>query len=97
MMLHDTYLLRQLNELTDALKGQPSNKRSRATSHAYQPWSNEKRQRLLRDMTARRTAGESFGCIAQALNELGVRGEHGGRWYAASVRYFILRTQMETR
>lgn len=96
-MANDIFLLRQLSELADALRGQPTSKRPRAGSRAYQPWSNEKRQRLLRDMTARRTAGESFGCIAQALNELGVCGEHGGRWYAASVRYFILRTRMETR
>jgi len=96
-MAHDIFLLRQLSELADALKGQPPGKRPRGGSHAYQPWSHDKRQRLLRDMTARRTAGESFGCIAQALNELGVRGEHGGRWYAASVRYFILRTRIETR
>ena len=96
-MLHDTLLLRQLSELADALKGQPTRRWSGTTRHAYQRWSDEKRQRLLRDLTARRTAGESFGCIAQALNELGMRGEHGGRWYAASVRDFILRTQMETR
>jgi hypothetical protein len=49
------------------------------------------------DITARRAAGESFGCIAHALNERGERGEHGGRWYGATVRRFILRTQAETR
>lgn len=96
-MLQDAFLWPQLGEPTDALSGQRTRKRPNTAGHAYQRWPDEKRQRLLRDLTARRTAGESFGCIAQALNELGVRGEHGGRWYAASVRYFILRTQMETR
>lgn len=96
-MLHDTFLLRQLSELTEALHRPPARHVPCAPAHACEPWSDEHRQRLLRDIRTRRAAGESFGCIAHALNERGERGEHGGRWYGASVRSFILRTQAETR
>ena len=96
-MLHDTVLLRQLSELTEALYRQPGKSGTRTTGCTDEPWSDEHRQRLLSDISARRAAGESFGCIAHALNERGERGEHGGRWYGATVRNFILRTQAETR
>ena len=96
-MLPDTFLLQQLRELTDALRRPPGKGRARAAEYTEQPWSDEHRQRLLRDINTRRAAGESFGWIAHALNERGERGEHGGRWYGATVRNFILRTQAETR
>ena len=96
MMLHDNFLLQQLSELTEALYRPPARSAPR-TVHAEEAWSDEHRRRLLRDISARRAAGESFGCIAHALNERGERGEHGGRWYGATVRNFILRTRVETR
>jgi hypothetical protein len=97
MMLHDTFLLQQLSELTEALHRPPARRTARTPAHADEAWSEEDRRRLMADITARRAAGESFGCIAHALNERGERGEHGGRWYGATVRRFILRTQAETR
>jgi hypothetical protein len=37
--------------------------------------------------------GTSFDAIAAALNRRGERGMRGGRWFAASVRLFLLHTQ----
>jgi hypothetical protein len=93
MMLHDSFLLQQLSELTEALHRPPGKGGARPPVYADEPWSDEHRRRLLRDISTRRAAGESFGYIAHALNERGERGEHGGRWYGATVRNFILRSK----
>jgi hypothetical protein len=90
-MFHDTFLLQQMIELTDALHRQSEKRSVRAASYGAEPWSDEERQRILREIGTRRADGASFGCIAHALNVLGIRGEHGGRWYGATVRNVLLR------
>jgi hypothetical protein len=92
-MGQQTFLLQQMLELTAALHRKPARETARMPCRADDPFSGPARQQLLRDIDARRRAGESFGCIAHALNQRGIRGEHGGRWYGATVRNFILRTQ----
>jgi hypothetical protein len=96
MMLHDTFLLQQMVELTDALHRQSCKGRARTAGHGVEPWSDEERRRILHEVGTRRAGGASFGCIAHALNGLGIRGEHGGRWYGATVRNFILRHAVST-
>lgn len=59
--------------------------------HAPEP----PRSQLAIDIFERRKAGDSFGCIAHALNKQGIPGEHGGRWYGSTVRNIVLRTQAE--
>jgi hypothetical protein len=59
--------------------------------HAPEP----SRSQLVIDILERRKAGDSFGCIAHALNKQGIPGEHGGRWYGSTVRNIVLRTQAE--
>jgi hypothetical protein len=97
MMGQQTFLLQQMLELTEALHGKPARGTAREPDRDDDPFSGAARQQLLRDIDARRQAGESFGWIAHVLNQRGIRGEHGGRWYGATVRNFILRTQAETR
>lgn len=41
-----------------------------------------------------RTAGKSLAAIAGYLNEQGVVGKQGGRWYASTVRYLIQRQRV---
>lgn len=95
-MLRDAFLLQQMLELTDALHRQSGKGATRTAGCADAPWSDEERRRLVADIGARRAAGASFGCIAHALNQRGIRGEHGGRWYGATVRNFILRNNVTT-
>jgi hypothetical protein len=40
-----------------------------------------------------RQRGQTFGAIAAELNQQGVRGRNGARWYSASVRAFLMRHQ----
>ena len=94
-MLRDAFLLQQLCELSDALQRQSAKGRTCTTGGADKAWSSEERQRILRVIGTRRAAGESFGGIAHALNQDGIRGGCGGRWYGATVRNFILRTRVE--
>jgi hypothetical protein len=96
MMLHDTFLLQQMVELTDALHQRSGKGRARTAGHCIEPWSDEERRRIFHEIGTRRADGESFGCIAHALNVLGIRGEHGGRWYGATVRNFTLRHAVST-
>jgi hypothetical protein len=42
-------------------------------------------------MLALRAEGASFHLIAAALNQSGLRGRLGGRWFASSVRRALLR------
>ncbi|HJV00878.1 MAG TPA: hypothetical protein VJ752_10030 [Burkholderiaceae bacterium] len=42
------------------------------------------------EILALRAAGAAFHLIAARLNGRGVKGPHGGRWYAASVRRAVL-------
>lgn len=51
------------------------------------------RAQLVIEILRRREMGESFGCIAHALNKQGIPGEQGGRWYGATVRNIFLQTQ----
>jgi hypothetical protein len=95
-MLRDAFLLQQMLELNDALHRQPGKGATRTAGCAGEPWPDEARRRLVAEIGARRAAGDSFGCIAHALNQRGIRGEHGGRWYGATVRNFILRNNVTT-
>ena len=95
-MLRDAFLLQQMLDLTEALHREPGKRRARAADHAEDGWSDEERRRLVVDIGTRRAAGDSFGSIAHALNQGGIRGEHGGRWYGATVRNFILRYNVTT-
>jgi hypothetical protein len=49
------------------------------------------RSHLLRWITARRAQGHSFSAIAASLNAKGLRGGYGGRWYGATVRWYLHR------
>ena len=42
-------------------------------------------------MQALRARGASYHVIATTLNQHSVRGIHGGRWFAASVRRALLK------
>ncbi|WP_075795777.1 recombinase family protein [Massilia putida] len=95
-MGQQTFLLQQMLELTDALHRTSAKHAAQKAGYADDPWSDLARQEILRDISERRKAGDSFGCIANALNQRGVRGEHGGRWYGATVRNFILRNDVTT-
>lgn len=66
---------------------------SRGIPRHYQ--SEPSRSQLVINILERRKAGDSFGCIAHALNKHGIPGEHGGRWYGTTVRNVILRTHAE--
>jgi hypothetical protein len=46
---------------------------------------------LLKCITERRENGDSFYSIAASLNEQGLRGRNGARWYSASVREYLRR------
>jgi hypothetical protein len=48
--------------------------------------------RLSARMHALYASGRSFAAIAAALNGRGERAIRGGRWFASSVRLFMLRT-----
>ena len=47
---------------------------------------------LAAQMRALRECGASYNAIAATLNQNGVRGRQGGRWFAASVRRALLQT-----
>jgi len=96
-MAHDAFLLRQLNELTEALRRDAVRESTPAPRRVLRVWPDEFRQRLLLDILAHRAAGHSFGSIARALNQRGELAEFGSRWYGATVRNFILRTQAQAR
>ncbi|MCS0630504.1 recombinase family protein [Telluria mixta] len=91
MMDQQTFLLQQMVELTDALRRTSRTSAPRKAYDPHEPWPEELRRQLAHDIDERRRAGESFGCIAHALNQRGIPGEHGGRWYGATVRNFLLR------
>lgn len=46
---------------------------------------------LVADIFSKRAAGETLQSIAQALNEQGVIGKQGGKWYASSVSCILKR------
>jgi hypothetical protein len=56
---------------------------------APQPLSPELAARML----ALRAQGASFNLIAASLNQSGLRGRQGGRWFASSVRRALLRAE----
>lgn len=43
------------------------------------------------DILRRRAQGKSFSAIARELNREGIKGRYGCRWYAASVRTYLLK------
>jgi hypothetical protein len=47
---------------------------------------------LAEQMQALRACGASYHMIATTLNQRGLRGRQGGRWFAASVRRALLQT-----
>jgi len=78
--------------LTDA----PAHKSSEGQAKRPSPAgldSDAARRQLFLEISARRKAGDSFARIAQTLNERGLRGDQGGRWYGASVRNFLRKMQ----
>jgi len=47
--------------------------------------------KIVGEILRMRDAGASFASIAGAMNERGIEGKRGGRWYASTVRYLINR------
>ena len=47
--------------------------------------------KIVAEILAMREAGASFAAIADAMNERGIEGKRGGRWFASTVRYMINR------
>ena len=47
--------------------------------------------KIVAEILRARNAGASFGEIAESLNDRGIEGKRGGRWYASTVRYLINR------
>ncbi|NEX64674.1 recombinase family protein [Noviherbaspirillum galbum] len=41
------------------------------------------------DLKRRRALGESYSALAADLNQRGLRGPNGARWYTASVRTLL--------
>lgn len=51
----------------------------------------KKEAKVLAEILAMREAGASFAAIAEAMNERGIEGKRGGRWFASTVRYMVNR------
>ena len=47
--------------------------------------------KIVGEILAMREAGASFAAIADTLNERGIEGKRGGRWFASTVRYMVNR------
>ena len=47
--------------------------------------------KIVAEILAMREAGASFAAIAEAMNERGIEGKRGGRWFASTVRYMVNR------
>lgn len=47
--------------------------------------------KIVAEILAMREAGASFANIADTLNERGIEGKRGGRWFASTVRYMVNR------
>lgn len=47
--------------------------------------------KIVAEILAMREAGASFAAIADAMNERGIEGKRGGRWFASTVRYMVNR------
>ena len=47
--------------------------------------------KIVAEIIAMRDAGASFASIADTLNERGIEGKRGGRWFASTVRYMVNR------
>ena len=47
--------------------------------------------KIVAEILTMREAGASFAAIAEAMNERGIEGKRGGRWFASTVRYMINR------
>lgn len=88
-MKSDRFLLEQLMLLSNGMPGAAERNR-RTSSHMNLPppdfVSSGSPVDVQHEIQLRRNKGESFHEIAVALNECGLRGPYGGRWYASSVR-----------
>lgn len=89
-----SFLLHQMLESAAGMKQPDQNLRTRSAHSAFR-MSEPFRAKLVIDILERRKAGHSFGCIAHTLNEQGIPGENGGRWYGATLRNIVLRAQSE--
>ena len=47
--------------------------------------------RIVAEVIRLREAGATLAGIADTLNERGIEGKRGGRWYASTVRYLLQR------
>ena len=47
--------------------------------------------KIVAEILAMREAGASFAAIAEAMNERGIEGKRGGRWFASTMRYMVNR------
>jgi hypothetical protein len=59
--------------------------RSESQERADQPLS----EIVLSDLRKRRQRGESYSALAADLNQRGLRGPNGARWYTSSVRMLL--------
>lgn len=46
-------------------------------------------EKILSEIKRRRALGESYSALAADLNNRGLRGPHGARWYTSSVRALL--------
>ncbi len=51
----------------------------------------ESESRIVADILTKRRAGNTLVQIATELNDLGIKGKNGGKWYASTVKYLIER------
>lgn len=51
----------------------------------------QKEAETVAEVLRRREAGHSYGEIATYLNEAGIKGKRGGRWYPSTVHYLVKR------
>lgn len=98
-----SFLLKQLEALSSALRKQHQEIKkpigrvgtsASAGSHFNRSTINKRsRQRLnemvLSDLKKRRALGETYSALAADLNQRGLRGPNGARWYTASVRILL--------
>jgi hypothetical protein len=47
--------------------------------------------RIVAEVIRLRESGATLAGIADMLNERGIEGKRGGRWYASTVRYLLQR------
>jgi predicted mannosyl-3-phosphoglycerate phosphatase (HAD superfamily) len=93
-MASANFLLQQLIELSRAANWKMATARGKTglpKLAARAPHESAQRSSLLKCIAERRARGETFASIAAMLNERGLRGRNGARWYSASVREYLKR------